>query len=97
MGITKKMQMLHAEFEAAIEDRDADSVLDSAPEILAELDRFRKYYEQQKAENERLRLTDAERTAIQRLIEDYEGDGEPASEGVVATLRGLLERQGGER
>jgi hypothetical protein len=37
-------------------------------------------------------LTDAERTAIQRLIEDYEGDGEPASAGVVATLRGLLER-----
>jgi hypothetical protein len=37
-------------------------------------------------------LTDAERAAIQRLIEDYEGDGEPASAGVVATLRGLLER-----
>ncbi len=43
-------------------------------------------------EIERLRLTDAERTAIQRLREDYEGDGEPASAGVVATLRGLLER-----
>lgn len=37
-------------------------------------------------------LTAAERTAIRRLTEDYEQDGEPASEGVVATLRGLLER-----
>ena len=42
-------------------------------------------------------LTDAERTAIQRLVEDYEQDGEPASAGVVCTLRGLLERLGGER
>ena len=45
----------------------------------------------------RLRLTDAERTAIKRLAEDYEQDGEPASAGVVCTLRGLLERLGGER
>ena len=37
-------------------------------------------------------LTAAERTAIQRLREDYEGDGEPASAGAVATLRGLLDR-----
>lgn len=37
-------------------------------------------------------LTAAERTAIKRLIEDYAADGEPASDGVVATLRGLLER-----
>ena len=42
----------------------------------------------------RKNLTDAERTAIQRLIEDYEHDGEPASERCVATLRGLLERLG---
>lgn len=43
-------------------------------------------------------LTDAERTAIERLVEDYEQDGEPASAGVVCTLRGLLERtKGGER
>lgn len=34
-----------------------------------------------RAEIARLRLTDAERTAIRRLIEDYEGDGEPASRG----------------
>jgi hypothetical protein len=40
----------------------------------------------------RLRLTDAERTEIQRLIEDYEQDGEPASDRCVATLRGLLTR-----
>ena len=50
-----------------------------------------------RAEVARLRLTEAERTAIQRLIEDYEQDGEPASAGVVCTLRGLLERMGGER
>ena len=37
-------------------------------------------------------LTDEERTGIQRLIEDYEQDGEPASAGVVETLRGLLSR-----
>ena len=37
-------------------------------------------------------LTDAERTAIEAVIEDYEQDGEPASAGRVATLRGLLER-----
>jgi hypothetical protein len=43
-------------------------------------------------EIERLRLTDEERTAIQRLIEDYAQDGEPASAGCVATLRTLLER-----
>jgi hypothetical protein len=48
--------------------------------------------EEAAAEIERLRLTDSERTAIQRLREDYEGDGEPASAGAVATLRGLLER-----
>ena len=40
----------------------------------------------------RLRLTDAERTEIRRLIEDYEQDGEPASQRCVDTLRGLLER-----
>jgi hypothetical protein len=40
-------------------------------------------------------LTDAERTAIKRLIEDYETDREPANAGCVATLRGLLERLGG--
>jgi hypothetical protein len=37
-------------------------------------------------------LTDEEREAIQRLIEDYEQDGEPASAVCVATLRTLLER-----
>lgn len=37
-------------------------------------------------------LTSAERTTIQRLAEDYEKDGEPASEGCVAAMRGLLER-----
>ena len=37
-------------------------------------------------------LTDAERTAIEGVIEDYEQDGEPASAGRVATLRGLLGR-----
>jgi hypothetical protein len=42
-------------------------------------------------------LTDAEREAVERLIEDYETDREPASAGCVATLRGLLERLGGER
>ena len=40
-------------------------------------------------------LTDAERTAIEAVIEDYEHDGEPASAGRVATLRGLLEKHNG--
>lgn len=44
------------------------------------------------AEVARLRLADAERVAIQRLVEDYEQDSEPASAGVVATLQRLLER-----
>ncbi len=39
-------------------------------------------------------LTDKERTAIEGVIEDYEHDGEPASAGRVATLRGLLARLG---
>ena len=43
-------------------------------------------------------LTDEERTAIEGVIEDFEHDGEPASAGRVATLRGLLEKhKGGER
>ena len=41
-----------------------------------------------------LTLTDAEREGVERLIEDYEQDGEPASANCVATLRGLLERLG---
>lgn len=40
-------------------------------------------------------LTDAERTAVEGVIEDYEQDGEPASAGRVAILRALLERLGG--
>ena len=44
-----------------------------------------------------LTLTDAEREGVERLIEDYEQDGEPASANCVATLRGLLSRMGGER
>ena len=50
-----------------------------------------------RAEIARLRLTAAERRAIEGVIEDYEQDGEPASAGRVAILRGLLERLGGER
>jgi hypothetical protein len=43
-------------------------------------------------------FTDEEREAVERLIEDFETDREPASAGCVATLRGLLERhKGGER
>ena len=64
----------------------------------AERNRKADDYDRVAAELARLRLTDAERITIQRLVEDYEQDGEPASAGCVATLRGLLEKHnGGER
>ena len=60
----------------------------------AERNRKADDYDRVAAELARLRLADEERTAIQRLIEDYAQDGEPASAGCVATLRKLLERLG---
>lgn len=84
MGAIKKMQMLHNEFEAAVEDGDAELVLSLGPQIVNELrDLTQALYARSST------LTDTEREAVEFAVataDDYHDDN------VAATLRGLLER-----
>jgi hypothetical protein len=90
MGATKKMQMLHSEFEAAVDDGDAELVLSLGPYIVNELQALTRLVYSRLSP-----LTDKEREAIEWAINDQiEGGWEnhETVKDVIAALRGLLER-----
>lgn len=63
------------------------------PVNLATAEEFHAEIARLQAEIDRLRLTDAEREAVESAVWDYEqNDGDDGCASMVATLRGLLER-----
>lgn len=95
MGVEKKFQMLRSDFETAIADDDADGVLSLSPQILEELDAYRKIAHKYAHEARHLELTREERAAIERLC--YFTEQPDQKDAVIAghdaaTLRGLLAR-----
>jgi hypothetical protein len=98
MGAIKQMQLLHNEFEAAVEDGDAELVLSLGPRIVNELRELTHalFLARREILYERTHvLTAEERVAIAWSINDQIEGGwqeHPVVKDVIADLRGLLER-----
>ena len=98
MGAVKQMQLLHNEFEAAVENGDAELVLSLGPQIVNELrDLTHALFlaHRQLLYARTHVLTAAERAAIEWSINDQIEGGwqdHPAVKDVIADLRGLLAR-----
>lgn len=95
MGTEKAFQMLRGEFEAAIQEDDADGLLSVAPQILEELDAYRNTAHKYALEARHLELTREERYAIESLC--YFTEQPEQKDGLMAryaaaTVRGFLAR-----